>query len=91
VLVGLDPRDEPELGRIDTEPGEQRIREQHVGPRCRHAVLQEPVGEDHVDARHLGAAPDGMPEEPAVVGDDLESRRSMLRHAPHEHDSSAAS
>ena len=30
------------------------------------------MGEDHVHARHLGAASDGMPEEAAVVGDDLQ-------------------
>ena len=30
------------------------------------------MGEDHIHARHLGAAADGMPEEAAVVGDDLQ-------------------
>ena len=72
VLVGLHARDEPELDRVEPEPSEQRVREQHVRARRRHPVLEQPVGKDDVHAGHLGAAPDRMPEEAAVVSHDLQ-------------------
>ena len=59
-------------GLIDAEPGERRFGEQQVRPSSLEAVLQQPMRDDDVDASHLAAAADPLPQEATMVGDDLE-------------------
>ena len=72
VLVALGVGEQPGLLGVDARPAQRGLGQQDVGRLVLQPILQQAVREHDVGAGRLAAAAHHLPEELAVVSDDLE-------------------